>query len=42
MTIPSDWFIEPPTINNGNGGITDLGNKILDLYQLYSQRFLTL
>lgn len=27
MTIPSDWFNEPPTINGGKGGTTDLGNK---------------
>lgn len=25
--IPADWFNEPPTINGGRGGTTDLGNK---------------
>lgn len=27
ITIPANWFNEPPTINNGKGGTTDLGNK---------------
>lgn len=27
ITIPADWFNEPPTINGGRGGTTDLGNK---------------
>lgn len=27
IIIPSDWFNEPPTINGGRGGTTDLGNK---------------
>lgn len=25
--IPANWFNEPPTINGGRGGTTDLGNK---------------